>query len=210
MNRIEKRLKIQNDSCEFAIFSKSLCGYKQSEVFQSLSEYSNKENPFIKEGILFYISQVQDDSARFNIVLGELKDYEKANWWVKTEYNLKIPCGQLGISGGWDHMEDEKPIQGFVDYAEVPNGNYHLTLYCYDKNRLYIFDDDYDEDEEEDYEDEDETDRLNRNIEEMKKYYEEDDEISRQMFYSFLIHLEPIEVFSENTENPKWIINDLR
>lgn len=182
--RIQKNLDIQNDSCEYAVFSKSLCGHKYSTTFESLWEDPIDENPLVQEGVVFYFSQIQDDSPEITVVLGGLTPSERENWVGKLSYNIKIPCGQLVVSGGWDHLAEEDPMDGFLDYAEVPSGNYLLTVYCYDLDLIHFS---FDEDEAEEDEDEGTQSKLKDNL-----------------FSGFLLHLEPASKHFVNSGLPKW------
>lgn len=127
---------IYNEANSFFLASESLCGRDPEEVF-ALADSAEGMKRGLQEGLFLGCELYQDDSFTARLVLGPLTEQEETEWICRAVGKLRVPCGRLGVSGGWAVLEyhtDPENLDYYRDFLHVvsiPPGDYVVTALGY-------------------------------------------------------------------------------
>ncbi len=103
----------------------------------------------IRRGAMMPMSLCEDSGYLIRFVLGALTQQETEEWTARVRWKLKVPCGQVLVSGvlsgDLDFEADEFPNMGpafgndthdIGFFVDVPPGDYAVEVYNYPPNDL--------------------------------------------------------------------------
>jgi hypothetical protein len=122
---------ITNDSGAYSILSSSV-------LQKAIDDQRENDAAFVEGHEVILATLVGDDSFVVRVVVGEdLTAAEKEEWIARVVWPLKVPCGKLIVSGGYDpdvlndFVSSGREPGGFVARFDVPPGEYTIEILTY-------------------------------------------------------------------------------
>jgi len=126
---MRKDVFVENDSGGMSLLSSSV-------LERVIDDGRENDQAFVEAHEAILSSLVGDDSFIARVVAGEpLTKDEQEQWITHYRWALKVPCGKLIVSGGFDPdmlgTWLEEGSSDAVQAVEVPPGHYLVDVYAY-------------------------------------------------------------------------------
>jgi hypothetical protein len=86
-----------------------------------------------RDGWIAPFELAQDDPFVLRVVVGELTETEEAEWIGRASCRLRVPNGELALCAGMEYLagEEEDDLEEYLQFVEIPPGEYLATLYSH-------------------------------------------------------------------------------
>jgi hypothetical protein len=123
---MRKDVYIQNDSGAYCILSSAV-------LPRVVEDQRENDAQFVEAHEVVLLSLVGDDSFVARVVVGEeLTAQEQNDWIARICWPLKVPCGKLVVSGGYDPDVLAEILNGDSStVVDVPPGEYVAEVLTY-------------------------------------------------------------------------------